>query len=169
MNRPILAALIPLLFISSLALTLRPDAPQSPAVQWVGPDSKHPPGFVLIQSDQDWRDLWTAHTGLSSRHAAPKVDFTRYTIVAYFRGPSPNRDGEVLQSILHDSEGTILRFESSTFQSLSLDGPDRGSPAASYGIWLIPRTLGPIIVEEGRWESKVQPYHYVEVARLGGC
>ena len=172
----LLAALLPTILLAASGLGFRSPGPEPAAVQWVGSDSKHEPGFVLVQTEQDWRILWAAHTGLASdagthgaldRHFAPKVDFARFSVVAYFRGPDTNRDGEVLQSILREPDQTTLRFEPSNFQTASFDGENRGVPTTSYGIWLIPRTAGSIAVEEARWGTMVEPMHYVEVARFG--
>ncbi len=140
-------------------------------VQWVGADSKHTPGFFMVTDSAAWSRLWAAHLGLAqdagqhgayARHLAPHVDFDRYLIIAYFRGPSTNRDGEVLTSITTTAVQperpmkqqqisaadfypprqpplyTILRFEPSTYQTASFDGPDKGVATTPYGIWLIP-------------------------------
>ena len=85
-------------------------SPVPAAVQWVGAGSKHPKGFYLVRTQEEWRTLWASHMGLSAdagthgaydRHFAPHVDLERYAVVAYFRGTSTNHDGEVLKTITH--------------------------------------------------------------------
>lgn len=145
-----------------------------PYVQWCGPTSSHPAGFVRISSESEWTRLWAAHTatpdkpGALTRHAAPKIDFSQCIVIAYFRGPSTNRDGEVLSSIITTPDSTTLRFEPSTFQtSGGLNSDDGGAVKTTpFGIWVIPATANPIIIEEARRTLKSAPLTHHEVARL---
>lgn len=156
------------------AAVARPDpAISHPYVQWVGPDSKiDHADFQLIRDEAAWNTLWQSHTGkppapgTEGRHAAPKIDFAQCAIVACFRGRATNEDGEVLESILTTNDGLRLRFESSGFQTFG-PGPDGGAVKTTpYGIWVIPATSKPIIVEEARRELKDEPVTWKEVKRF---
>lgn len=149
-----------------------PAAP--PAVQWVGPDTRRTePGFVLLRDDGAWRSLWAQHTGkpveqsgAQHRYAAPMIDFDRCMALAYFRGPATNSDGEIATSISDDADHITVRFESSGFQTFG-SGPEGGAVhTAPYGIWIIPLSSKPVIVEEGTRELKDEPLKWKEVKRF---
>lgn len=126
-------------------------------VQWSGPHSEVRDGRLIQVTDQKaWARLWAEHRGERAERliahgggvAAPRVDFERYLVIAMFRGDTKNRDGEHLVSLEERSNDVRLRFDSYTFQTASFDGPDRGEAASSYGMWLVPRTGKPIVIEE---------------------
>src|SRR5688500_16578533 len=80
-------------------------APSVPLVQLTGHDSQRTkPGFFLVRADQPWRRLWAEHCGKPTddgmsmaRHVAPKIDFDRCLVVAYFAGSKVNSDGAVVE------------------------------------------------------------------------
>jgi hypothetical protein len=148
-------------------------APGAAYVQWVGPDSKHPaPGFVLVGDDAAWRALWAAHTGTpearAGRHGAPKIDFGSCMVVAHFRGPSVNHDGEVLASLDLGGDVVRLRFESWSFQTSGPDGRGGAVETTPYGIWVVPRSDAPIVVERRSEGLKSDPVRWVEAHRFAG-
>lgn len=170
-------ALIAGLAIAAAALaagaTFRTRAPTRPYVQWVGHDSKMAhESVLLIRDEPSWLALWESHTGKPhgegaiGRHAAPKIDFTQCAVVAFFRGPSTNEDGEILDSIQSEKDRVILRFESSGFQTFGLDGSGGAVKTTPYGIWVIPATDKPIVIEEGKRELKNEPLTWKEVKRF---
>jgi len=148
-------------------------APTPPLVQWAGFTSKHEPGFFLIQGQADWQKLWFEHSGASPdlqytqyRHIAPKIDFTRAMVVAYFRGPSVNADGEVATSIQDLPDQFLVRFEHSGFQN-SGPGPRGGAvDTTPFGLWVIPLTEKPIVIQEIHRELKDEPSTFREVKRF---
>lgn len=149
---------------------------RGPLVQWAGHKSDHPAGFVLITDAGAWRDLWASHTGVQGgqgaigRYAAPLIDFQQAFVVAYFRGVTTNSDGEVLESADENPERLRLRFKRSTFQTMSMDGPDRGVTTSPFGMWLIAQPYAglkkPIVVEEARQGMKREQVRYEEVHRF---
>ncbi len=147
-----------------------------PYVQWIGADSKRTePGFEIVRDDAAWRALWGAHTGTDTtpggamrRHAAPEVNFDRCVVVAHFRGRSTNHDGEVVHGVDESAERVRVRFIADTFQTASFDGPDRGVATTPYGIWVLPRTEKPVVIEEGTRELKNEPVRWREVKRFDG-
>jgi len=167
----VVLALVPFLLA---AAALKPAERESlPYVQWVGHDSKSPAGFQLIRDDAAWKTLWSTHTGAAAshtpptRHAVPKVDFTQCMVIAYFRGPSTNRDGEELTSVSIDKDLSRCRFIGSTFQtSGGLEGGGGAVSTQPYGIWVLPRASTPIVIEEGRRGLKSDPIQWKEVHRF---
>jgi hypothetical protein len=148
-------------------------APTTPLVQWAGSTSKHEPGFFLIQDDPAWQKLWAKHTGqpadlafTQARHLAPKIDFGRCLVVAYFRGRAVNQDGEIATSVQDLPDQVLIRFEPSSFQT-SGEGPRGGAQDTTpFGLWLIPVTQKPIVIQEIRRELKDQPQTLHEVKRF---
>lgn len=147
-----------------------------PAVQLVGQNSKiAEPRFVLIRDEQAWAKLWFDHTGVEInggppvRNAAPIIDFNRYMVVGYFRGKCVNHDGEIASSVVVSEDELRVRFEASTFQTMSSDPgkPDTGAKATPYGLWVVSRTDNAIVVEEGRRGLKNDPVTWKEVHRFG--
>ena len=149
---------------------LRRAEPRTAYVQWAGHDSKvlHE-SYQLIRDEPAWRALWESRAGKSEyRNFAPKIDFTQCCIAAFFRGPSNNEDGEILQSITTEPDRVVLRFVPSTFQTASFNGEDHGINTVPFGIWVIPATDKPVVVEEGRMRLglKAEEIVYKEVHRF---
>lgn len=172
-RRALIVLALPLVLLFAFT---RPNAPEThPYVQWVGHDSKAPAGFHLVLDDAAWKSLWSAHTGAAAshtpptRHATPKIDFTQCMVIACFRGPSTNRDGEELTSVSIDKDLIRCRFIGSTFQtSGGLDGGGGAVSTTPYGIWVLPRASAPIVIEEGRRGLKNDPIQWKEVHRFAG-
>lgn len=140
-----------------------------PVVQWAGHDTqRRDPGFVVVANAAAWDRLWEEHTGdpigagALHRNKAPKVDFERCVVVAYYRGPSTNRDGETVRDVLETDGRLRVRFVGDTFQT---SGPGGGAvKTRPFGIWVLPRTGKPIVIEEGRHGLKDEPLRWGEVA-----
>lgn len=145
-----------------------------PAVQFVGHDSQiAQERFVLVNTHLAWEALWREHRGLAgeqgppTRHVVPKIDFLRYCVVGYFRGDGVNCDGEVATEV-HVANGQVrIRFTTSTFQTASLGpDPDPGVKTRSFGLWVIERHKGLIVLERERMGLKDEAPSWSEVARL---
>ena len=158
------------------SLPATPPASQArlPVVQFTGHDSKVTrEKFVLIRDEQAWENLWSEHTGRPvpqgppTRHETPKIDFTRCMVVGHFTGPTTNQDGEVCEAFEVSAGKLRIRYRSSSFQTASFDGPDRGVPASAFGLWVIDRRDMPIVIEEGRIHSlQDTTVRWVEVKRF---
>ncbi len=127
-----------------------------PAVQWVGPYSNiATPGFYRATDREAWTTLWASHRGdladysPRGRIMPPEIDFGRYMVVARFTGESAHNNGESASSVFRRGDTVVLRFDSRTYQTMMPDPDDE--PAAKslpYGIWVVERFEGPVIVEE---------------------
>lgn len=148
---------------------------ERPYVQWAGAESAHEAGFVLVRDEGAWRELWGAHRGKDAgaggamdRHAAPEVNFDRCVVVAFFRGPATNEDGEVVRAVDETPEEVRVRFSSDGFQTASFDGADHGVATRPFGIWVLPATSKAIVIEEGTAELKDEALKWREVKRFAG-
>ncbi len=144
-----------------------------PFVQWAGAESAHESGFVLVRDEAAWRAMWGGHTGKEAaaggamnRHAAPEVNFDRCMVVAFFRGPATNEDGEVVREVAEVGGAVRVRFTSDTFQTASFDGSGGAVKTTPFGIWVLPITDQPIVIEEGTMELKDRPLEWREVKRF---
>lgn len=161
--------LIPFIALAAQQTAVRPAAlpdqkvtPAMPLVQLVGHESKvRTREFVLVRTEAEWSALWARHTGTEAgagtfqRHAAPKIDFARCMVVGCFGGATTNTDGEVALSVTRGSEGTTVRFESSTFQTFSTaPGGDKGHATTPFGLWIVDRAEGPVTLEQARRGGK---------------
>lgn len=109
--------------------------------------------FHRVLNSQDWVELWARHSGQAKKDlewsgAYPKIDFTRCMVVASFHGKTVNTRGEELQAVDEVDGKLRLRFWSSGYQTMSLGGEDKGDPAVSYGIWVLPRSTKAVVIEE---------------------
>jgi hypothetical protein len=133
----------------------RGDPPRGPAVAWMGAHSRiAQERFARVSTPETWADLWHEHTGEGKRlrdavyALEPEIDFARFEVVAFFRGPSINTDGERVVEIDQGADRVRIRFNSMGYQTMSLDGRDDGVRVEPFGIWVIDRTGKPIVVEE---------------------
>lgn len=145
-----------------------------PLVQWAGAESAHGAGFVLVRDDAAWRALWGGHTGKEAaaggamnRHAAPEVNFDRCVVVAFFRGPATNEDGEVVRAVEEVGGMVRVRFSCDSFQTAGgFDGTGGAVRTTPFGIWVLPATEKEIVIEEGTAELKDRPLEWREVKRF---
>lgn len=145
-----------------------------PAVQLVGHDSRiMTPRVVLVRDQAAWDALWAEHTGAAlneramGRHAAPKIDFSRFMVVGVFGGAVSNTDGEVAQNVTVTNDLIRVRYEASTFQTALFDGKgDPGIKTSPFGLWVIEASKTPVVIEEGRRGLKDSPVSWKEVKRF---
>lgn len=129
-----------------------------PPVQWAGARSGiSEPGFRLIADFEAWRDLWQAHRGECAERAhqgwvtPPEVDFERFMVVACFRGEAARNNGERAEAVFRRGDSLVVRFDSVTFQTASFgDEPAPEVAGTPYGLWVVERFEGPVILEENR-------------------
>jgi hypothetical protein len=127
--------------------------------------------FHRVLNASDWLDLWARHSGKQKKdlewsESYPKVDFTRCMVVAFFRGKTVNTRGEGLSAV-DEVDGVLrVRFWSSGYQTMSLEGQDKGVPAISYGIWVLPRSTKAVVVEENVQDLIGKPPIWKEQARF---
>jgi len=164
-------ALLPFaLLVASPVSTVEPDAP---TVQWTGPHSAiDDREFHRITDQATFDDLWQRHRAdrlernLRDWPVIPRVDFEQSIVVAFFRGPSRVDDGEIVKDVLKQGDTLVIRFDALTFQTMSFgDEPEPAYDCTPYGIWVLDRHDGPIVIEEGQRRLIQAPPEWVEVHR----
>jgi hypothetical protein len=94
---------------------------------------------------------WLQHTGAGPSRAlghynpagVPEVNFDSCTVIAVFRGTFYNSAGIRDATFSDEGENVRMRFRQNSFQTVG--GPHTATP---FGIFVIPRTDKPIIIEE---------------------
>lgn len=140
-----------------------------------GPHSAFPETrYVRVMDAETFATMWAMHVGddpddnFRASRAYPEIDFTRCMVIAYFRGPSINNDGEIIDSVTPTGGGIRIRFDSLTYQTASGFGhtdpakePNRaafrGDACRPFGIWVLPRDEGEVIIEENTQGLLGQP------------
>jgi hypothetical protein len=129
------------------------DGALMPCVSFKGPHSAiRKRRCVRITDRESWEALWKEHRGEAletnklGRPVIPVIDFDRCMVIAIFRGESWNCNGEYVVSVEDRGRDVLLRFDSHSFQTC---GPDGGGVRVEpYGIFVLPRTAKPIVIEE---------------------
>lgn len=140
-------------------------------VAWSGSRSAiDTPQVSRADSEFIWKALWARHRGDRAEENAtgaalfPVVDFDRCTVVAIFGGTGLNSRGYRIESIDDNEERVRVRIVESTFQTA---GPRGGGVSVTpYGIFILPDTDLPIVLEEPAPHLKDEPIRWVERAKL---
>ena len=93
-----------LLFAAVIVLAM-----QNPAVETIASDTMSgidTPRQAVARSDQEWAALWQRHAGLGK--PAPKVDFSKRTVVAVFLGSRPSAGYRVEVSRTRQEGKTLI-------------------------------------------------------------
>ena len=117
--------------------------------KWTGADSEIVEARCEVLSDKEaWSALWMEHTinpmdDPIDPPKLPDVDFDKELVVAVFGGQGFNSKGYFVEEILNARSGWVIRVDETTYQTVN--GADNVSP---YGIWVVPKDGGSIVVEE---------------------
>lgn len=164
-------AIFPLASVQDPQATPQP----GPLVTFVGADSKIATSRCerITNSDQ-WAALWLEHTGqpkqgrtfdwFYNREQVPEVDFEQCQVLAVFQGSCWNSAGVRVVEIQADAKGTLVRFDDKPYQT---EGPDGGGERATpFGMFVLPRRPGPIVLEENVQILSGQPPQWQQRATL---
>jgi hypothetical protein len=99
----------------------------------------------------------------------PEIDFTLYMVICAFCGPAERTNGGLVQEVLRRGDALVIRYDWVTFQTAS--GFDGRAPAPApsgtpYGIWVVERFDGQVILEEDKQGLLNQPPLWREVHRF---
>lgn len=144
--------------LAGAGAVVQPVESRPPVVQWAGAHSEiDGEGFRLVTDREAWAALWEAHRGECAERGhqgwvtPPEIDFERCMVVAYFRGEAARNNGEVARAVFRRGGELVVRFQSATFQTASFGPDDEPDEAGTpYGLWVVDRFDGPVIVEENR-------------------
>lgn len=132
------------------------DPPELPApVQWMGQQSGITKARTVLVSDEaTWERVFTEHMGKNLEHAPtsqpyiPEVDFRRYAVVCVFGGPMVNTSGIRMVSMTDLPDHHRLRYDAIKYQSEGPDGNAAGALPTPFGIFVIPRPVRTLVLEE---------------------
>ena len=123
---------------------------------------------------EDWADLWIEHTG-AKRHkgkynwfyneaGVPFVDFERCMVIAVFQGEGWNSAGVRVVTITEEEDHILLRFDDQSYQTMGPDGG--GQRVTPFGIFVLPRSKKPVVLEENVQGLIGKPPKWKERAKL---
>jgi hypothetical protein len=152
-----------------------------PFLIWTGSNSKvMERGCFRITTREEWTDLWLRHTGQSApalyrsgqfNHWAvpdgvPQVDFTRCVVVAVFQGPKSDSAGFDIAGVVDQGEATMLRLVERWSQSAASSEPTPPVPISVFGLFVLPRSNRPLVVEESVQHHLGKPLIWKEHVRF---
>jgi hypothetical protein len=165
---------------AGLAATAPPGQSDSAAVpvlvRWSGARSTiEQPRIERVADAERWAAVWKEHRGAGIETNArdwpvwPEVDFDHCMVLCIFGGRSTNTDGWAIESVEDRGADLLVRYDAMTFQTASFGGePDRGVSTTPYGIFVLPRSAKPIVMEENVQGLIGQPPIWKEKKRFGG-
>lgn len=142
-----------------------------PAVQFLGQHSHiEQAGFELFRDQDAWAKFWGKHAkvevgyGALQRHAAPKIDFTRFMVVCVLGGKRTNTDGITCESVAATDDLVRVRIEDSTYQTMRGAGEvDHGDSATPFGFFVIEKASTRVVIEKGTRSLKNEPIKWSQV------
>lgn len=146
-----------------------------PYVSWSGPDSKvKERSFARAHNEDEWTKIWEQNTGAAAkrdhvqRPFVPHVDFDQCTLIAIFQGAGVNSNGVVVSEIIDEPDRIVLRYEESSYQvAFGFNEQPKELPQVyPYGLFVVPKTTKPIVLEENTQGLKDQPNKWTQRAKL---
>lgn len=146
-----------------------------PFVTWSGPDSAvQEPFFARAKNEEEWTKIWEKHQGTPARRNniqqpfIPQIDFDQCTLVAIFQGAGYNSNGVIVSEIIEEPDRIVFRYDESTYQvAFGLnDKPQELPKVHAYGLFVLPKTSKPIVLQENRQNLKDEPAKWTERAKL---
>lgn len=130
--------------------------------------------YRKVTSAEDWAALWQEHRGIQAREGGynwhyneagvPIVDFDRCMVVAVFQGKAWNSAGVIAVSVTEEKERILIRFDDKSYQTAGPDGG--GERVTAYGLFVLPKTDKPVVLEEDVQGLIGEPPKWKERARL---
>jgi hypothetical protein len=125
-------------------------------------------GYHRIESPEAWKALWLRHnTGTEKPDTVPittpqaEVDFSHCMVVAVFQGEGDNCDGFKVHSVLETDEQMTVRIQGLYFAT----GPEVQKTQA-WGIFVLPRSAKPLLIELDTRSDKIDPPKWTKVAEF---
>lgn len=147
------------------------NSPLMPYLSLIGPNSQtDKPAILRAAGESEWKEIWRMHVGEQgvrrSVHGdgTPEIDFSRCIVIAIFVGESWNSDGAYVEAVEDLGDVVRLRFDERTYQTAGPGGG--GVKVRPYGIFVLPHTTKPIIVEENVQGLIGQPPKWKQQARF---
>jgi hypothetical protein len=173
----IAALFITVSIVSLLAGTTRVQDRIQPHVSFSGANSRiDRPTFERITEPAAFGSLYMRHLGKPAEdfdefynpHGVPVVNFRQCMVIAVFAGERTNCAGMYVEAILDQEDQVVVRVVGRYYQTGSTEpnGDGGARKATPFGIFVLPRTDKPVVIEEGHMHLKTDPYTWKEVARF---
>ncbi len=140
-------------------------------VSWIGADSRiEKPRYARITTAEEWAKVWHEHKGTAPTPgghgdlAVPRIDFSACVVIAVFQGKAYNSNGVEVVSAAEDAGRMLVRFDDLSYQTMGPDGG--GVEVSAYGLFVLPRTAKPVVLEEDVQGLIGQPPKWKERARF---
>jgi len=147
--------------------------PVGPYVSWMGPGSAVETAQVArVSSEADWHALWARHVGEKvaknrfEQVDAPRIDFEQCCVVVVFRGKSLNSDGTRFIAGGETDAQVLLRIDDQSYQTAGFNGRGGAVDCTPFGIFVLPKTMKPVVVEDNVQGLIGKPPIWKEIARL---
>jgi hypothetical protein len=151
----------PLMLVTSL-VTAAPTqeqfaTPNGVLVTFAGADSRIDKSkYVRITTAEDFQILYMRHLGKDPKeydayynpHGVPTIDFDRCMVIAVFQGRTWNVAGVYVKTIDERDGHVVVRFDDRSYQTSGSDSGGGARSATPYGIFVLPRSDRPVILEE---------------------
>ncbi len=149
-----------------------------PAVSFTGASSHVvEPAFHKITDAREFAKVWVEHrTGSSPKGSynynwnyanVPVVDFEDYMVIAIFQGKSANSNGFHVEELVDDGDVFRVRYDSMSYQTSEGSGRARRvRKVTPYGIFVVPKTDRPVVLELDTQNMLGRPPIWTERARL---
>ena len=175
--------MISLMALTTVGATL-PAAPDGdnaklkPVVSWSGPSSRiSDRAYLRMIKQNDLLRTWYDHLGTQpksgGRHdrsvdpVVPEVDFDSHMVIGIFQGNTYNSDGVFIDSIEETDDALIVKFDEQSYQTDAPMGQDQGDRVTPFGIFVIPRSLKPVVFVENVQGLLNSPPEWQEQFRTG--
>ncbi len=165
-----------LLLASLTKCSAQENSATKPLVSFSGSHSQiDQPSYQLFTSAKDWTNLWLRHTGAAAaeKHddfynpaGVPEINFDKCMVVAVFSGKSKNIAGIETASYTENAGQIKLRIRAKGYQTGGPPGADNGDDVTSYGLFVVNRTPGVVVIEQDVQDLRGQPPIWKEVARF---
>ena len=138
----------------------------NPYISWSGAHSKvAETKYFKITDSKEWEKLWHRHAGEKSD--VPAVNFEVCMVIAIFHGRHFNSAGIVI-TITEEGGQIRFRFDDDSYQTLGDDEKGGAVEVEDYGIFVIPRSTKPLVLEEDVQRLLDKPPIWKERARFEG-
>jgi len=124
--------------------------------------------YHRVTSAELWRRIWQEHMGkswqerrervaqrrtdpndLSEPLTFPMIDFENYMVIGIFDGEGHNCTALTVVSVYEEDKRIVLRYKRELYQTMARVGTGvKGDKTTAYGLFVVPRSVKPVVVEE---------------------
>jgi hypothetical protein len=146
-----------------------------PLVSWYGPKSAiREAKFTRVTNAEQWAKLWEEHEGKPTAvdnvgaPFIPRINFEKCMVIGVFQGATVNSNGVLIEGVAEEPDCIRVRYGEMTYQTAGgLNGGGGGAVKVTpFGIFVVPRSNKPIVIEENVQGLKDNPAQWKARAKL---